>query len=126
MKSALFTVTVAALLVLPAAAQMRSTISAGPIHTAGPFSPVRPHPPGIVFRPGFGHHFRGNRFGTIVYPYGFYDGFYDGYPEAVEQPAPPVVIVHDEAPAASAVTAPVVPAEPRMIAVPEQVSAPTN
>jgi hypothetical protein len=128
MKSALLNFVVALLLVLPGLAQMRSTISAGPIRSAGPFNGGRPHPPGIYFRHGFRRHFGGNGFGTVVYPYGLYDGFYDdGYPDVVEQPAPPVVIVR-EAPAASAPAPPVAlaQAEPKMIDVPEAVAPSAN
>jgi hypothetical protein len=101
-------------------AQMRSTISAAPIH-GGP-----PHPPGVTFRQGFGHHFhRGNGFGTVVYPYGFYDdGFYDEpYRDVAEQPTP-VVVVRD-APPAPAQPAQLIPVEPKMIEVPEAVAART-
>jgi hypothetical protein len=98
------------LLVLPASAQMRSTISTGPI--------ARPHPPsGIRFNDHFHH---GNNFGrAAIYPYAFYDDFYgDRYPEVVEQPAP-VVVVRDERPVASAPITPALPpADPKMIEVP--------
>lgn len=113
---------VAILLVLPGLAQMRSTISAGPLRGG------RPHPPGVIFRSGFGHHFRANHFGPVVYPFGIYDGFYgDGYdqayPEVVEQPAPPVIVVRDERPATVAPVQ-IAPAEPpKMIDVPEAVTA---
>ena len=101
---------------------MRSTISAGPIRIS------RPHPPGVFTRPGFGRHFHGNSFGTVIYPYGWYDGFYDGgYSEVVEQPAPPVVIVRD-APATIPSAAPVqiAPVEPKIIDVPEPVAVATG
>jgi hypothetical protein len=95
------------------AAQMRSSVSAGPVRIG------RPHPPGILSRRDFGHQFHGNPFGTVIYPYGLYDGFFNsGYPEVVEQPTPPVVVIRD-APAANA-PAPqiqVAPAEPRMIEI---------
>lgn len=137
MKSTLLNLAVAVVLVLPGVAQMRSTISAGPMHAPGTFQGGAPgtfhggHGPGIAFRPGFGRHFHGNHFGTVIYPFGLYDGFYDGfydgaYPNEVEQPAPPVIIVRD-APAASAPAAPVVAlADPKMIEVPAPVAAPSN
>lgn len=99
--------------VVPGAAQMRSTVSAGPIRTG------RPHPPGILWQRDFGRRFHGNRFGTVVYPYGLYDGFFDsGYPEVVESPAPAVVVVRD-APASTVPAAPiqVAVAEPKVIEV---------
>lgn len=119
MKSALLHFAVAILLVVPGVAQMRSTISAGPMHSAGPFNGG--HGPSIAFRPGFGRHFHRNGFGTIVYPYGFYDDFYDGaydrsYPE---QPPPPVVIVRDAPAATPPAAVQVAPADPKMIEVPE-------
>ncbi len=131
MKSALLNFAVAVLLVLPGFAQVQSTISAGSMHSVGPFSVGRPHPPGILFRQGFGHHgfrrnFFGNGFGTIVYPYGFYDDYYDGYPEAAEQTMPPVVIVHDVPATAPVAAVPVAPAEPKMLEVPQLVAAPSN
>jgi hypothetical protein len=102
------------LLVLPASAQMRSSITAGPVG--------RPLPPSGINGPRFGNHFhRGNRFGggTVLYPYGFYDGFYDeGYREVVEQPAP-VVVVREERPPAAPPTPPLPPADPKLIDVPE-------
>jgi hypothetical protein len=127
MKSALLRFAVAVLLVVPGFAQMRSTISAGPIRSAGPFNGGRPLPPGIFFRPGFGRHFHGNGFGTVIfpYPYGFYDDFYGrGYTEA-EQPTPPVVIVRDP-PAPTVPAAPVQIAEPKMIEVPQPVAMSSN
>ena len=94
MRSAFLRLGVVLLLVTPGFAQMRSTISAGPVRGA--------HPGGIISRPEFGRHFhRGNRFGMVVYPFGFYDGYYgydEPYSEVVEQPAP-VVVVRDERPA---------------------------
>lgn len=125
MKSALLNFVVAVLLVIPGVAQMRSTISAGPMHAPGTFNGSRPHPPGVFFRNGFDRHFHGNRFGTFIYPVGFYDGFYDdsynGYPEAPEQPTPPVVVIRD-APAAPPAAVQAVPAEPKMIEVAEPVA----
>lgn len=123
MKSPLLNFAVAVFLAVPGVAQVRSTISAGPMHSAGPFNSG--HSPGIAFRPGFGRHFNRNGFATIFYPYGFYDDSYDSmydrsYPE---QPTPPVVIVHD-APAAAPVM--VAPAEPRMIEVSEAAAVPSN
>lgn len=112
MKSAVFTLAVL-LVSMSGVAQMRSSVSAGSVRIG------RPHPPGIFSRREFSHQFHGNRFGTVIYPYGLYDGFFDsGYAEVVEQPAPPVVIVRD-APAATAPAAPiqVAPAEPRMIEI---------
>src|SRR5512146_2080379 len=99
--------------VVAGVAQMRSTISAGPIRIA------RPHPPGIFSQQRFGRHFHGSRFGTVVYPYGIYDDFFNsGYPEVVEQPVPPVIVVRDT-PTATAPAAPIqaAPAEPRMIEI---------
>lgn len=113
MKFAILSFGVLLVSMVPGAAQMPSTVSAGPIRIG------RPHPPGIFSQQRFGRHFHGNHFGTVVYPYGIYDGFFDsGYPEVVEQPAPPVIVVRDT-PAATAPAAPipVAPAEPRMIEV---------
>ncbi len=118
MKFALLSVGVALVAVVPGAAQMRSTISAGPIKIA------RPHPPGIFAQRNFGRHFHAGRFGTVIYPYGAYDGFFDnGYPEVVEQPAPPVIVVRDT-PIAVAPAAPlqIAPAEPRMIEISQSVT----
>lgn len=128
MKSTLLTFTVAALLVVPGVAQMRSTNSSGPIHAGRTFNGG--HGPGIGFRPGFGRHFHGNRFGTVIYPFGLYDGFYDGfydngYRDVPDQPASPVVVVRD-APAATAPATPVPPAEPKMIEVPEPAKVASN
>jgi hypothetical protein len=91
---------------------MRSSVSAGGIG--------RPHAPGgVISGPRFGH-FRGsNRYGgTVVYPYGFYDGFYGGgYETELEQPTP-VVVVHDERPVPP--PAPSLPApDPKIIDVPQ-------
>src|SRR5512146_465199 len=112
---------VAILLAVPGLAQMRSTISAGPIRGG------RPHPPGVILRSGCGHHFRANRFGPVVYPFGLYDGFYgydQAYPEVIEQPAPPVVVVRDERPAPVAAPIQITPVEPpKMIEVPDVVVA---
>ncbi len=121
MKSALLSFGLVLLLVIPGSAQMRSTISAGPMHAPGTFNGG--HGPGIAFRPGFGRHFHGNRFGTVIFPYGLYGGFYDGfygdYPEVAEQKVPPVVIVHDApAPTVPSASVQVAPAEPKMIEVP--------
>jgi hypothetical protein len=115
MKSALLRFGVLLSLVVAGMAQMRSTISAGPIHIG------RPHPPGIFRQPDFGRRFHGNGLGTIIYPYGMYDGFYDtGYREVVEQPAPPVVIVRDVS-AGPAAPVQVAPADPKVIDVPEPI-----
>ena len=99
-------------LVIPATAQMRSSIGPGAIG--------RPLPPGGISGPRFGNHFhRGDRFGgTVVYP-GFYDGFYDGsYSRVVEQPAP-VIVVRDEQPPAPAPVPQLPPADPKLIDVPQ-------
>lgn len=96
-----------------AAAQMRSTVSAGPIQIG------RPHPPGIFAQQNSGRRFHGNRFGTVFYPYGAYDDFFNSsYPEMVAQPAPPVIVVRDT-PVVPATAAPtqIAPAEPRMIEI---------
>jgi hypothetical protein len=118
MRCALLKLGLVLLLIAPTMAQMRSTISTGPIH-GGP-----PHPPGVTFRQNFGHHsHRGNGFGNVVYPYGFYDDFYDEpYRDVVEQPAP-VVVVRDAQPAAAPAPA-IQPAavEPRMIEIPEAIA----
>lgn len=100
------------LLVLPARAQMPSSISAGSIR--------RPLPPSGASGIRFSNHFhRGNNFGsTIFYPYGFYDDFYAGrYPEVAEQP-PPVVVVRDERPPATATVPQLPPLDPKIIEVP--------
>ena len=117
MRCALLKVTAVLLLVLPAAAQMRSVISAGPVGAG------HGHPGGIITRPGFGRGFHhGNRFGTVIYPYsfGYYDSFYgEPYPEVVEQPSP-VVVVRDERPATPAASpVQIAPADPKLIEVPE-------
>jgi hypothetical protein len=112
MRSRLIALAAALVLVLPAAAQMRSSIGPGAIG--------RPLPPGGISGPRFGNHVhRGNRFGgTIIYP-GFYDGFYDdGYSRVVEQPAP-VVVVRDEQPSAPAPVPQLPPADPKVIDVPQ-------
>jgi hypothetical protein len=117
MRCALLKLGLVLLLIAPAMAQMRSTISAGPIH-GGP-----PHPPGVIFRQGIGHHFhRGNGFGTVVYPYGFYDnGFYDEpYGDVAERPTP--VVVMRDAPPAPAPPVQLIPVEPKMIEVPEAIA----
>ncbi len=110
------------LLTVPALAQMRSTISASGFRSGGASDPR--HSPGIFFHPGFGRHFHGNRFGTVFYPYGLYDG---SYSDAVEPPTPPVIVIHD-LPAAAGPVAPVqiAPAEPRLIEVPEPAAIPSN
>src|SRR5512146_1477015 len=118
MRCALLKVTAGLLLVLPAAAQMRSVISAGPVSAAG-----HGHSGGIITRPGFGHSFHhGNRFGTVIFPYsfGYYDDFYgERYPDVVEQPAP-VVVVRDEREATPpAPQVQIAPADPKLIDVPE-------
>ncbi len=113
MKFALLSCAVLLVAVTPGATQMRSTVSAGPTRIG------RPHPPGILSQRGFVRHFHGNHFGAVIYPYGLYNGFFDnGYPEAVEQPAPPVIVVRD-APASTAPAAPVqvAAAEPKLIEV---------
>jgi len=113
MRSRLIALTAALVLVLPAAAQMRSSIGPGAIG--------RPLPPGGISGPRFGNHFhRGNRFGgSFIYPYGFYDGFYDdGYSRVVEQPAP-VVVVRDDQPPAPAPVPQLPPADPKLIDVPQ-------
>lgn len=99
------------LLAIPGSAQMRSSVSAGP---AG-----RPMPPGGGTGIRFSNHMhRGNHFGPVIYPYGFYDDFsYNDRPEVVEQPAP-VVVIRDDRPAAPA-TAAVPPPDPKIIEVPE-------
>ncbi len=99
-------------LVIPAAAQMRSSIGPGPIG--------RPLPPGGISGPRIGNHFhRGNRFGgTVVYP-GFYGGYYDGgYSQVVEQPAPVIVVRDEQLPAPAPV--PQLPAaDPKLIDIPQ-------
>lgn len=117
MRCALLKVTAVLLLVLPAAAQMRSVISAGPTGAG------HGHPGGIITRPDFARSFHhGNRFGTVIYPYsfGYYDGFYgEPYPGVVEQPAP-VIVVRDERPATTAAPpVQIAPADPKLIDVPE-------
>ncbi len=122
MRSALLRFAIVLSLVAPGVAQMRSTISAGHTHGSPGHSPV------IITRPGFGHHLHRNGFGTVLYPFGLYDGYngYDEpYPEVVEKPAP-VVIVRDEAPAAPAAPVQATPVEPKMIEVPALVAAPAN
>jgi hypothetical protein len=112
MRSRLIALTAALVLVLPAAAQMRSSI--------GPGAVGRPLPPGGISGPRFGNHFhRGNRFGgAVVYP-GFYDGLYDGgYSQVVEQPTP-VIVVRDEQPPAAAPAPQLPPADPKLIDVPQ-------
>ena len=122
MKSALLRFGVLLLLGVPGWAQMRSTISGGPIRVG------RPHPPAIFTRPDFGRRFHGNRFGfgTILYPSGFYDAFYDEpYAGVVGQRAS-VVIVRDEGPPLPpAPPLQVAPEEPRMIEVPEATVTPS-
>jgi hypothetical protein len=102
------------LLVLPVSAQMRSSISAGPVG--------RPLPPSGLNGPRFGNHFhRGNRFGggAVIYPYGFYDDYYDNRSSAVSEQPAPVVVVREEQPAVVAAAPALPPADPKIIEVPE-------
>ncbi|MGE5111486.1 MAG: hypothetical protein ACM3JB_11550 [Acidobacteriaceae bacterium] len=117
MRCALLKVTAVLLLVLPAAAQMRSVISAGPVRAG------HGHPGGIFTRPGFGRGFHhGNRFGTVIFPYsfGYYDDFYgERYPDVVEQPAPVVVVRDERQTTPPAPQVQIAPADPKLIDVPE-------
>ncbi len=102
------------LLGFPAFGQISSVSAGGGI--------PRPTPPAILTRPqgpSFGHHFRGTRFGTVLYPFSYYDDFYATRPvEIVEQPAPtPVVVLRDERPPAATSTPTPAP-DPKLIEVP--------
>ena len=105
----------AVLLALSALGQSRSSISAG--------SPGmgRPQPPSVFNHPGQFHRgfHRGNGFGTVIYPYGYYDPFYDDrYAGAPVQPTPVVVVKEDPPPAPVPVVQPV-PVDPKIIEVPD-------